>query len=566
MWAFNSVALVYFFAAGISFLLSYLAWKMRPAKGAVYFSIMMMAVFIWVSAYVLELFNTTLYWKIILNKIGYTGMAIAVYAWFVFVATYTQYDSWLNKWILIILGIIPVFTLTNIFLSPSPNFLQSNYHLIEVNDLVVLAKTYMGGFYLWTAYAYSMLVGGMVLMVLRMLTMPKSQRKQIYLLAPMVLIIIIPNLVHILSFNPIYPYDPTPISLAIVGILFLISIYRHKLIDVMPVAHAQVIKNMRSAVIVVDARDRILEINPAAQTIFNIEEKDVVGKAVLDLLPECKAILKVGPEISEINTEISIDKLGLTFELRVNSLLDSKEHYTGRILLFFDITEKINAINELDAYARTVAHDLKNPLNIILGYAQLLSASCEDKGEEDCENLIGIKQGAMHMNDIIESLLLLAQVRNIKSVNSEQLDMKALLDSSIERLGTTVLESGAKINVNSEIISATGVGIWVEEVWGNLISNAIKYGGEKPRIEIDSYQKTNKVYYTIKDSGIGLSKEEQERVFVEFARMHRHKHEITGHGLGLSIVKRIITKLGGDVGVDSEQGVGSTFFFSLPLK
>jgi PAS domain S-box-containing protein len=565
LWVFNPVVIIYFSAAGISFLLSYLSWRLRPARGTVYFSLMMLSISIWISAYILELFSTDFNLKIFVLKFEYLGKALAVYLWLIFISTYTQYDGWLKKRMLVVLALIPAFSIVNIFIAPGSNLLHSHYQLENIKNVIVLTESYRFGFYLWASYAYCVIGGGILLMVIRMMGMPTILRRQLYIVVPMAFVIIVPNAMFISQHNPIYPYDPTPISLAIAGLLFLFSIYKHKFLDVMPVAHAQVFKNMRSAVIVIDSREQILDINPVAEHLFDCTYDNVAGKSVLTILPECEKLLHSDVIQNEIKEEIYLASKNRTFELKINKLTDSKNEEIGKILLLFDITAQVAAINELDAYARTVAHDLKNPLNVVLGYAQLLDFECKEKDSSIMHNhLKGITNGALHMNEIVEGLLLLAQVRNIEKIDIQKLNMSTVLSNSLQRLWGNIKESSAKIQKPESMIDSYGYGIWVEEVWINLLSNAIKYGGERPVIKIDSYKKKDKVYYSVTDFGSGLTEEEQQNVFVEFTRLSRHKSKTSGHGIGLSIVKRIVEKLDGEVGVQSVYGEGSTFYFSLP--
>ena len=106
--------------------------------------------------------------------------------------------------------------------------------------------------------------------------------------------------------------------------------------------------------------------------------------------------------------------------------------------------------------------------------------------------------------------------------------------------------------------------IWIEEVWINYISNAIKYGGEPPVIEIGAEEQDEFIKFWIKDNGKGLTLKESESLFKEFSQLESRKANTQGFGLGLSIVERIVHKLGGDVGVDSKPGKGSIFYFTLP--
>jgi PAS domain S-box-containing protein len=395
--------------------------------------------------------------------------------------------------------------------------------------------------------------------------MPSQQRRQIFVLAPAVLIIIIPNFLYLSGRSVFFPYDPTPVALAIVGILFLLSIYIHKFIEVMPVAHAQVFKNMRSAVIIIDSRDKIMEINPAAERIFNKLQTDVVGKNVLELLPECEKLIKGGIFYNEIKTEIELQNTGRIFELKINSLDDTKGHNTGRVILLFDITEQKEALNELDAYARTVAHDLKNPLNIILGHAQLIEEGCvENKDLNICRYLKGLTQGAMHMNDIIEALLLLAQVRNIDRVDAHPVDIKLNLNTALQRLEANIKESNATIIQSEEMIDSYGHNIWIQEVWVNLISNAIKFSERGSGITLGISKFGQKVRILVEDCGPGISTEDEEKMFKKFQQLSAKPTEGEETvGLGLSIVKKYTEMMGGEVSFYSEIGRGTQFYVDL---
>ena len=222
---------------------------------------------------------------------------------------------------------------------------------------------------------------------------------------------------------------------------------------------------------------------------------------------------------------------------------------------------------ELDAFAHTVAHDLQNPLSLIIGYASTLREGCgtmDDKDVELCSN--SIVTASQKMSNIIEELLLLAGVRQ-KNVELEPIvDMADLVAQSQERLTTLIDTSQAEIVVADKWPVALGYGPWIEEVWTNYISNAIKYGGDPPRVEVGATPHDNgQVQFWVRDNGVGLTPEEQARLFTPFTRLSEVK--VKGHGLGLSIVRRIIEKLGGEVGVESDGvvGEGSTFSFTLPI-
>ena len=222
---------------------------------------------------------------------------------------------------------------------------------------------------------------------------------------------------------------------------------------------------------------------------------------------------------------------------------------------------------ELDAFAHTVAHDLKNPLGIITGFANVLDTDCETMSpEEISEASRYIARSGEKLDTIIEELLLLAGVRK-QDVIPQPLDMGRIVREAIERLQLLIQDQQAQITLQDEAgwPVALGHASWIEEVWANYLSNALKYGGRPPRIIVGATRQLDRqARFWVKDNGLGLSKEAQTELFTPFTRLEQVN--LQGHGLGLSVVQRIVDRLGGQVGVESEPGHGSTFFFTLPAR
>lgn len=221
-------------------------------------------------------------------------------------------------------------------------------------------------------------------------------------------------------------------------------------------------------------------------------------------------------------------------------------------------------ISELDAFAHTVAHDLKNPLSRIITGLDLLQERTQMTLEPDLQTIVKISlNGGLQMAQIIDELLLLASVRQ-EDVVTEPLPMQAIVLSAMQRVEHMIEEKQAEVVLANEWETAVGYAPWVEEIWANYLSNGIKYGGHPPRIQLGNEKLSDgMVRYWIQDNGEGLSEEDQEKLFQPFSRLHPEMAK--GHGLGLSIVSRIVNRLGGEVGVESTLGQGSTFYFTLPI-
>jgi len=228
---------------------------------------------------------------------------------------------------------------------------------------------------------------------------------------------------------------------------------------------------------------------------------------------------------------------------------------------------------ELDAFAHTVAHDLQNPLSIVIGFAQMLVDDLDTMSPPAvAEAAYHVLRSGQKLNRIIEDLMLLAGIRQ-QEITPQPLDMGAVVEAALDQLEPLIQNRQAQITmVNGGTWPvALGYAPWIEHVWDNYISNAIKYAGQPPRVEIGAARvgaagpsDVAMARFWVQDNGAGLSAEAQESLFTPFTRLDQA--HIRGHGLGLSIVRRIIERLGGQVGVDSQPGQGSTFFFTLPLR
>jgi signal transduction histidine kinase len=233
---------------------------------------------------------------------------------------------------------------------------------------------------------------------------------------------------------------------------------------------------------------------------------------------------------------------------------------------------------ELDAFAHTVAHDLKNPIGALIGFSSMLEACWLNMSTgKIVSTLQRVTAAGYKLARIVDEILLLASVRKMEQVPTSVLDMPAILAETRERLADMIAASQVEIIAPETWPEAVGYAPWIEEIWANYIGNALKYGGTPPRVELgyslpkaersllesSNQPPATRIRFWVQDNGAGLTPAVQARLFTEFTRLEQMRAE--GHGLGLSIVQRIVAKLGGEVGVESEVGRGSRFWFTLPV-
>ena len=217
----------------------------------------------------------------------------------------------------------------------------------------------------------------------------------------------------------------------------------------------------------------------------------------------------------------------------------------------------------LDEFAHTMAHQIQGLLGQMVGYASLLEVHFGNSKEPTVlQAMSRIVESGHKMNNVITELLLLASLRT-GDIEVYPLNMGHVVNEAQKRLRYQILETNATIILPESWPAAMGHASWIEEAWLNYISNGLKYGGEDPVIELGADEEDDgMIRFWVKDSGEGLSEAERQRLFRPHTRLRPKR--VRGEGLGLSIVNRIVKKCGGDVGVDSELGHGSTFWFTLP--
>jgi len=218
---------------------------------------------------------------------------------------------------------------------------------------------------------------------------------------------------------------------------------------------------------------------------------------------------------------------------------------------------------ELDAFAHTVAHDLKNPLSVVSGYAELLTEPNIVYSPNDIARMaLQITNASQKAVNIIDELLLLAGVRK-EPIELHPVNMLPLIEQAWARLVVLRDQYQGELILSDSWPTVMGYAPWVEEVWANYLSNGLKYGGKAPILTVGATnQPDGLVQFWVQDNGPGIHPALQKELFTEFTQLTQAQTK--GHGLGLSIVQRIMKRLNGQVGLESELGQGAKFFFTLP--
>lgn len=254
---------------------------------------------------------------------------------------------------------------------------------------------------------------------------------------------------------------------------------------------------------------------------------------------------------------------GESFSLQAGSLQAEVRHLNEQLLEKVDLLSRSRA--DLDQFAWTVSHDLKEPLRLVSSYAQLLIRRRENSPDPDEQEFVEyIRVGVARIHALIEGLLEYASAARRQTELPGVANANVVAAEAVQSFGDVVKETGAMITIGS--LPAVKVNPpELLQVFQSLIGNALKFRkpGESPRLRISAAESDGEVRFAVRDHGIGIKPEHHDRIFMLFQRLHGS--EYPGIGLGLALCKRLVEAHGGRIWLESEQGASSTFYFTLPV-
>ena len=227
-------------------------------------------------------------------------------------------------------------------------------------------------------------------------------------------------------------------------------------------------------------------------------------------------------------------------------------------------TQLLGSNERLNQFAYAVSHDLQEPLRTIGSYTQLLARRNEGKLGADSDQFIRfVLNGVDRMRKLIDDLLQYSRTGNEPVGDKVATDANLILGLALQQLQLRIEESGAKITFDKLPVVVSNQDLLVR-VFQNLIGNAIKYSDERPaEIHVSCKREAGEWVFSVKDNGIGIDPQYHDRIFEPFQRL-RHARDTSGTGVGLAICKRIVERHGGRMWVESAEGKGSTFMFTIP--
>ena len=322
--------------------------------------------------------------------------------------------------------------------------------------------------------------------------------------------------------------------------------------------------NMSEGLIVLNKDGVVVSLNTAARKIFEAEE-DSIGKDFLtiDRTPEISRAIK--ETLSGKKQELEYEKNGRNYDLCINQIVE-KDEVIGVLLLAIDNTEKIQAEQNRREFTANVSHELKTPLQSIIGSADLIESGLVKP--EDMPRFIGhIKTDAARLVSLVSDIIRLSQLDENTEMNWENVDALSVAKEALEMVGPIAESRNISLTIKGEPAPLTSVHKLLYDIIYNLCDNAVKYNKEGGFVKVNVKTAGDKVQVAVSDNGVGIAPADQSRVFERFYRVDKsHSRESGGTGLGLSIVKHAVAYLKGSISLESTLGNGTTITVSFPAE
>jgi len=325
----------------------------------------------------------------------------------------------------------------------------------------------------------------------------------------------------------------------------------------------QITGSMSEGLVLLDEAGVILSINPAARRLLDAAE-NCVGQDLLTVDRDVALSDALRQAAEQGHSEFRGQRNGREYQFDVTRI-QSEGRTAGTVLLVFDVTERAFAERNRREFTANVSHELKTPLQGIIGSAELLENGLVK--QEDVPRFIGhIRSEAQRLVTLIGDIIRLSQLDEGEPMPAEPVELLALAREAAESLQSAAAARNVTITVEGEPVELTGVRRLLYEIVFNLCDNAIKYNTDGGRVQVTVTKENETAAVTVRDTGIGIPPDQQDRVFERFYRVDKsHSKASGGTGLGLSIVKHAVQYHHGAIHLQSEVGKGTAIRVTFPV-
>jgi signal transduction histidine kinase len=580
-WETIIVALLLVLSAVVVASLGFIAGLKWEAPGAPAFLVLAAGLFIWSLTYALEIISSGLAAKTLWVQFQYIGIAIIPAGWFLFAQAYSGNENWAGWRRTTLIFIIPVITILIAFTNPMHGLLWDEFRL-ESNGPLSTFYTIEYGLWWWIffVYAYGLLLWGSIVILQKLRTRSRPYRWQFSLIMISLVLPWLANASYLAGFSPIPQLDLSPFAFTISAIVLFLAMSRFRLFDLVPFAPQKSLHRLDAAAFVLDHKDRVVDLNNAAAVLLSEKDGEPEGRPVDQVFRWWEYISPDIKDLVENNQDLPIDLDGLRryFNMQITPIRDRRKRLIARMVVLRDITEEKLA-GEAMALAQVkteflakVGHELRSPLTSILGVAEMLDYGVYGPITDEQRSAVRlISDSTQNMTRMVNDLLQQSKLeRGTFKLDLTEFMLAELLNRVIDHTRPMAKVKNLELGLDlapdvSEKIRGDSLRLY--QIIINLMDNAVKYTLQG-RIELRVFSPDpNHLAYQVIDTGVGIPKDIQRLIFNPFQQAEATQaQKESGFGLGLSIVKQLVSLMDGQIELESEVGKGSVFTVKLPLE
>jgi len=406
--------------------------------------------------------------------------------------------------------------------------------------------------------------------------------------------VVIPLLVNLITGEdaiiPFLAKTPDLVTTAALfgGVLVIFAIVKYGFFRLSPAMAAEnILSTMSDALLLVNSEGKIEMTNESAASLLGCQKNELIGRTIKELIPDGKPSVYIGGKIAEIKELVSDFKTYrgnlVPVSISTSLLRDEGGETQGVVCIARDLTFRMQVEGQLQEKNRqleaanraksdflaTMSHELRTPLNAVIGFSELmLDGATGDINKEQKNCLDDILASGQQLLTLVSDVLDLSRVESGRTdLFLESVNMSKVIDSAVQIMTIQLNDHGHKLNVNiGDITAVKADGRRVRQIILNLLSNAIKFTPAGGVIRIEAEKKDNYCLVSVIDNGVGIPEKDRERIFEAFVQLgYAMDGAKKGAGLGLAICRGLVEAQGGRIWVESEEGKGSKFIFTLPV-
>ncbi len=541
-------------SVAVSFAAMLLAWRERPEPGASALVLMLGGVVWWAAFLAFELRADSLAMKVLWSDVQWLGVVVIPLAWLLFALAYSGRDEYVRPYVVAGLAVVPVVTVVLAATDQYHDLLYQSTTVATYGDLTLLDRS--GGPWYWVVAAYTYVLGALGFVPLvglirsnAMLFRGQSAALLVGAVTPWAT-----NLLHVADVLPVPEFDPTPIAFAVTGVAFLGALTRFRLFGTSPApnwrARRVVFERMDDAAIVVDGHGYVVDANESAEGLLGRSRRDAVGQPVDSLLPSL-GLLDDERRPEYVNLDADGDDT--PYDVSVTPIRDVRERVIGRVVTFHDVSQYLRQKQRLTVLNRAFRHNIRTDTQMILGYADQLSADTDaeaealDIVEERATRIAGLGEKARVIIDLLER----------EQLPEQAVDVADVLDNRVERLREEFADVAVSADEPAEacrVSSVLGPVLW------NVLENAAEHNtNADPHVEVGVDVTDDRVTVRVADNGPGIDEG-------EYAAVERGTETQLDHasGLGLWLIRWGADIAGGRVDFADDEPTGAVVTVDVP--